>query len=361
MVSARDTIQIELNNVSKSYGEVVGLAPTDLKVLKGEFFSLLGPSGCGKSTLLKIIAGFEAASTGKVSVGGVEMTGIPPERRRIGFVFQNYALFPHMSVFENVAFGLRARRAHDIDRTVRSALEMVELSYLSSRRPTELSGGQQQRVALARAIAIEPDVLLLDEPLAALDKQLRQTMQRKLVELQRHLGITTIFVTHDQEEALTMSDRVAVMSSEKHSIEQIGTPRDIYRSPRSRMVSMFLGHSNVIQDRVVARDGGGVATTKRGFKFPSDQVLSDENVTFSLRPERITISADAPEIPHECTVNGTISDIVFLGDGQMYYVAVSEDLVLKVRSLDDGSSELTRGQQVWLSWSTDALKEIPSP
>ena len=346
--------QIDLTDVSKSYGNVVGLAPTSIQVRKGEFFSLLGPSGCGKSTLLKLIAGFEEPTTGRILVGGQDMGGIPPERRRIGFVFQNYALFPNMNVFENIAFGLRARRAGNVAETVERALEMVELSGLSTRRPTELSGGQQQRVALARAIAIKPEVLLLDEPLAALDKKLRQSMQRKLVELQRELDITTIFVTHDQEEALTMSDRVAVFSAERHSVEQIGTPKEIYRRPTSEMVTTFLGHSNLVHDTIAKRASDSTVITNQGFEILGSGQAGDR-LSFSLRPESIDIlGAAAEQQAGQQLMRGKVTHVTFLGDGQMYEVEVGHDTTLKVRTLDKGEDEFQIGQTVWLRWPTKA-------
>ena len=265
----RDQIQVDLRGVTKRYDGAVGVRNMDLQVQRGEFFSLLGPSGCGKSTTLRLIAGFEQADEGEVTIAGRSMRGVQPYARNIGIVFQSYALFPHLDVFENVAFGLRTRRIRGeaLKRQVEDALAMVELSSLARRKPHQLSGGQQQRVALARAVVIKPDVLLLDEPLGALDKKLRENMQVRLIQLHRQLGITTIYVTHDQEEALTMSDRIAVMSSEAHGIVQLDTPQALYRHPRSLFVANFIGTSNILPDRI-NRIESGLALTDRGLVAP---------------------------------------------------------------------------------------------
>ncbi|MBV8167975.1 MAG: spermidine/putrescine ABC transporter ATP-binding protein, partial [Alphaproteobacteria bacterium] len=248
---------IRLERVTKVYDNgVTAVDAVSLTIREGEFFSLLGPSGCGKTTSLRMIAGFEEPTDGQLFIRGRDVTDVPPHRRDTGMVFQNYALFPHRSVFENVAFGLKMRKVGraEIDRRVGEALALVELTGLEARRPAQLSGGQQQRVALARAIVIEPTVLLCDEPLGALDKRLRQTMQFELKRLQRKIAVTLVYVTHDQEEALTMSDRIAVMNHGR--IEQLGTPFEIYNHPATRFVSDFIGDSNLFEVAVDAPANG---------------------------------------------------------------------------------------------------------
>ncbi|MCA9858781.1 MAG: ABC transporter ATP-binding protein, partial [Thermomicrobiales bacterium] len=246
------TVQVSLESVTKTYDQVIGVESLDLRVNKGEFFSLLGPSGCGKSTTLRLIAGFEQPDRGTVTIAGQPMQGVPPYKRNIGIVFQSYALFPHLDVFENVAFGLRTRRIakNEIRTRVAQAIETVELTGLEKRKPHQLSGGQQQRVALARALAIEPRVLLLDEPLSALDANLREAMQVELKHLHSKLGLTFVMVTHDQTEALVMSDRIVVMH--RGRIAQAGTPSDLYDRPETTYVADFVGTSNLIPCEVAS-------------------------------------------------------------------------------------------------------------
>lgn len=255
---AADDIAVQVDGVSKSFGGSVALEPIWLKIARGEFLTLLGPSGCGKTTLLNLIAGFLEADRGELFIHRDLVTRMPPHRREIGIVFQNYALFPHMSVAQNVAYGLHTRRVSkpEIAQRVRDALALVKLEDFADRRPRQLSGGQQQRVALARALVIRPRVLLLDEPFSALDRNLRAAMQVELREIQSRLGLTTVFVTHDQGEALSMSDRIAVMSRAR--IQQIGTPDQIYRQPESRFVSTFVGDANLFAATCVAQSGQGV-------------------------------------------------------------------------------------------------------
>ena len=357
-------VQIELNRVSKHYDGVIGAETIDLSICKGEFFSLLGPSGCGKSTILKLIAGFEDPTVGELFIAGRAMSGIPPERRNVGFVFQNYALFPHMNVFENVAFGLRARRlgAVEIGRRVERALELVELPDLGLRRANQLSGGQQQRVALARAVVIEPEVLLLDEPLGALDKKLREAMQIKLVELQETLGVTTVFVTHDQEEALTMSDRIGVMSVQRHSIEQIGTPREIYERPASLRVSSFIGQTNLWEERIVAIFEDGHARTERGFRLAIRQpMVIGETVVVSVRPERIRLLPPSSEPGSEFNcMTGRVQDVIFLGETILYLVEAETGFTIQVKTLNsDASMAFGRGHVVTLAWQLDSMLSLP--
>ena len=273
---------MEAVRAGKRYGGVEALAGVDLTIAPGTFFTLLGPSGCGKTTLLRLIAGFETPTSGTIRIGGVDVTGQPPHRRPVNTVFQSYALFPHLTVERNVAFGLEMLgRADARDRT-REMLALVRLDGFADRRPAQLSGGQQQRVALARALAPAPEVLLLDEPLSALDLKLRREMQRELKRLQHETGITFVFVTHDQEEALTMSDRIAVMESGR--ILQIGTPREIYDAPATRFVAGFIGESNVIEGEV--RDG---RASLPGGTVPAPDGAAGR-VTLAIRPERVTLA-----------------------------------------------------------------------
>ena len=285
---------VHVSGLRKRYGDVVALAGVDLVIGAGEFFTLLGPSGSGKTTLLRLIAGFERPDAGRIELGGTDVTRVPPYSRNVNTVFQDYALFPHMTVAQNIEYGLRVRRVAKAGRRERvdRALEMVRLTGLGSRKPTQLSGGQRQRVALARAIVNEPQVLLLDEPLGALDFKLRQEMQIELQHVQREVGITFVYVTHDQEEALAMSDRIAVLSNGR--IEQIGTPLEVYERPQTDFVAGFIGISNLIE-----RDGRHM----------------------TIRPEKIRLLADGEEPPPGARVEtGRIRDVVYVGVLTRYIV-----------------------------------------
>ena len=295
---------VHVAGLRKRYGDVVALADTELTVRSGEFFTLLGPSGSGKTTLLRLIAGFERPDGGRVELGGRDVTRIPPYARDVNTVFQDYALFPHMTVAENIGYGLRVRRIPRAARRERvaRALEMVRLPGLGGRKPSQLSGGQRQRVALARAIVNEPQVLLLDEPLGALDLKLRQEMQLELLRVQRQVGITFVYVTHDQEEALTMSDRIAVLNHGR--IEQIGTPIEVYERPRTAFVAGFIGVSNLIE-----RDGRRV----------------------TVRPEKITLLADGqPDPPGAHAEAGLVRDVIYAGVLTRYVVELEAGGVLVV-------------------------------
>ena len=295
---------VHVAGLRKRYGDVVALADTELTVRSGEFFTLLGPSGSGKTTLLRLIAGFERPDGGRVELGGRDVTRVPPYARDVNTVFQDYALFPHMTVAENIGYGLRVRHVPRTARRKRvaGALEMVRLPGLGGRKPSQLSGGQRQRVALARAIVNEPQVLLLDEPLGALDLKLRQEMQLELLRVQREVGITFIYVTHDQEEALTMSDRIAVLNHGR--IEQIGTPIEVYERPRTAFVAGFIGVSNLIE-----RDGRRV----------------------TVRPEKITLLADGqPDPPGAHAEAGTVRDVIYAGVLTRYVVELEAGGVLVV-------------------------------
>ena len=357
---------IELSGVVKEFhsgGEVVTAVRTmDLRIREGEFFSMLGPSGCGKTTTMRMIAGFEEPTAGTVWLHGKDVTWDPPNKRDVNMVFQSYALFPHMSVFENVAFGLRRRQVDkaEIDRRVGEILEIVDLTGREKRRPRELSGGQQQRVALARALVNHPKALLLDEPLGALDLKLRQAMQVELKRIQREVGITFVYVTHDQGEALTMSDRIAVMND--GVIEHLGTPREIYEHPATRFVAGFIGTSNLLTgpvSRVSGREavidfGAGervlVSTGQR-------QVASGDQLEVTVRPEKIRIASDRPG-PAGCALRGTVTEVVYLGTATNFNIKTSTgaDVVVFVQNAsaaDELAAEaIGRGDDVWLTWET---------
>jgi spermidine/putrescine transport system ATP-binding protein len=306
---------VELRGITKRFGDFTAVDSVDLQIRQGEFMTFLGPSGCGKTTLLRLISGFETATQGQVLIGGRDVTNVPPYKRDVNQVFQSYAIFPHLTVEQNVAFGLRMRGVPVDERTRRvgEALELVSLQGLGNRRPHELSGGQRQRVALARAIVCRPQVLLLDEPLSALDAKLRHSMQFELKNLQRQLGITFIFVTHDQEEALIMSDRIAVIN--KGRIEQLGDATQIYHSPATAFTADFIGEANLLQSQVVYRngilarvrltDGVELAVKKETLQDSTSQAL------LSVRPEKIYITKTKPA--KENAFKGTIEEEVFRG------------------------------------------------
>jgi spermidine/putrescine transport system ATP-binding protein len=321
-------VVVSFTQVAKRYKGAAtnALEGIDLSVRGGEFFSLLGPSGSGKTTCLRLIAGFEQPDTGVIALDGTSMVGVPAYRRDINTVFQNYALFPHMTVAENVAYPLRMRRIDksQIAPRVAEALDLVNMAGFEERLPQQLSGGQRQRVALARALVGRPRVLLLDEPLGALDLQLRQQMQTVLKQLQREVGITFIYVTHDQGEALSMSDRLAVMSAGR--IEQVGTPRDIYYAPATPFVAGFIGKANIAPGEVVRSDAGVVGQWG-SLTFPVPNSTPVGPCYFSLRPEATRLGSDAGEIRAE----GVITDIIFLGDSSEVVVSASGlDLIAKV-------------------------------
>jgi thiamine transport system ATP-binding protein len=290
--------EVRLAGVDKAFGAATALDGVDLRVREGEFFTLVGPSGCGKTTTLRTIAGLETPDAGSVAIGGESVAGVPPEDRDLGIVFQNYALFPHMSVRENVAYGLRFREppgGQPTDERVRELLALVDLEGFGDRAPEALSGGQEQRVALARALAPGPRLLLLDEPMSALDARLRERLRRQVRRIQSELGVTTVYVTHDQEEALAVSDRLAVMRA--GGVEQVGTPREVYRAPRTRFVASFVGENNLFEGEVAGRAGDALRVTVRDAEFrvrPDDAAggseprAPGEGVTVCVRPEALT-------------------------------------------------------------------------
>ena len=327
---AAPTPALRLQGIRKNYGGVVAVAGVDLVIDEGEFFTLLGPSGSGKTTLLRMVAGFERPDAGRIELGGRDVTSLPPHLRDTNTVFQDYALFPHMSVAQNIGYGLRIKHIAGSERQKRvdRALRMVRLEGLGTRRPNQLSGGQRQRVALARAVINEPEVLLLDEPLGALDLKLRQEMQIELKQIQKEVGITFVYVTHDQEEALTMSDRVAVMSNGR--IEQIGTPVDIYERPATEFVAGFIGISNLL-----LRNG----------------------VKFVVRPEKIRmLTEDEQPEPGMQVEPGTVEEVVYVGMSTRYVVRLDrgEHLVAVRQNMDAaGDAHRFQGRPVRLAWTAD--------
>jgi len=345
---------VVVTNAVKKYGAVVALGGVSIRFQEGELFGLLGPSGSGKTTLLRAIAGFVTLDEGSVLIDGRDISGVPVHLRNIGMMFQNYALFPHMSVADNVAFGLEVRSLPkaEVRERVKAALGMVRLTGLEARRPKQLSGGQQQRVALARALVTRPKVLLLDEPLGALDRHLRQEMQIELRRIQRAVGITTVFVTHDQEEALTLSDRIAIFESGR--IIQEGPPMEVYERPRSKFAAGFLGEANFLQGRI-ENLSGGLATValdlggRAQCAVPGGEV--GQSVTLALRPEKIGIAAGDGGINQ---TRGRVTDVVFSGNSTTYRVAVGEQSMTLFRQNLSGSA-IEPGSEVTLSWSGEHL------
>jgi putative spermidine/putrescine transport system ATP-binding protein len=338
------TPAVELLGLSKSFGSVTAVDHVDLRIEHGEFFSMLGPSGSGKTTVLRMIAGFEQPTTGRVSLAGEDVTDRAPFARDVNTVFQDYALFPHMDVLANVEYGLRVKKVPKVQRRERAmaALESVQLGQFSGRRPTQLSGGQRQRVALARALVNRPKVLLLDEPLGALDLKLRRAMQLELKELQREVGITFVFVTHDQEEALTMSDRIAVFSDGR--IEQVATPAELYESPATEFVAGFVGTSNLLT--------GDAARS----------VLGREG-TFSIRPEKIHLDSEVES--GQRTARGTVSDVIYLGSVNHYLVELEAGTTVTVlrQNLHGGPGQAMsrRGQDVTVGWADEHVIDLSEP
>ncbi len=303
---------LELTNVHKEFAQFTAVQDFNLKVDKGEFVSFLGPSGCGKTTTLRMIAGFEKPNSGQITIEGKDITNVPANKRNIGMVFQSYALFPNLSVANNIGFGLKVKGESSsvIKERVGEMLELIRMTEFASRYPHQLSGGQQQRVALARAIAIRPQVLLMDEPLSALDAKIRITLRQEIRAIQRQLGITTIYVTHDQEEALSISDRIVVMS--KGRMEQVGTPLDIYNAPQTRFVASFVGTLNLLDAKVVDGRSGRIKIDEQEISVGTQLVDAQvgKGVSVAIRPEAITLGGKSNTINH---LSGTVDDVSFLG------------------------------------------------
>ena len=346
---------VELQRLTRTYGSTVAVDSVDVRVDRGEFFSLLGPSGCGKTTTLRMIAGFVKPSSGDILIGGENVTALPPERRGIGIVFQNYAIFPHMHVYDNIAFGLRMRKMpkSEIARRVGSALEQVGLAGYAARYQRQLSGGEQQRVALARVLVTEPSILLLDEPLSALDKKLREEMKYWIKELQKALGITTLYVTHDQGEALTMSDRIAVMNG--GAIVQIGTPKEIYEHPINRFVTEFIGESNILKVRVAGTGEAGVrlALGPAAFDAPAREGLAEgAEVSLAIRPEQILLGDEAHGMPDR--LRASVRDISYQGAVIRYRLDLHGQALIAEAPNRGGRTVFAPNDDVALAWPPSA-------
>jgi len=353
--SARPYVEVE--RVSKSFGDFTAVKDVSLKVYKGEIFCLLGASGCGKTTLLRMLGGFETPSSGKIIIDGEDMTGVPPYERPVNMMFQSYALFPHMNVEQNVAFGLKQDRlpTPEIQERVATMLDLVKMSDYAKRKPHQLSGGQRQRVALARSLVKRPKLLLLDEPLGALDKKLREHTQFELISLQDKLGVTFIVVTHDQEEAMTLASRIGVMNYGE--IVQAGTPSEIYEFPNSKFVADFVGSVNMFEGKLIedepdyvrigSAELGGTIYVSHGISAPPGAV-----VWAAVRPEKIFMSTTAPQGGADNVVRGAVQDIAYLGDVSIYLVKLPSGKVVRVTQPNTSRHAEAIGwdQQVYLSW-----------
>jgi putrescine transport system ATP-binding protein len=345
---------IRFEGVSKAFGGVVAVADVTLEIAAGDFCALLGPSGCGKTTLLRLLAGFERPDTGRIFIDGAEMSRVPPWHRPVNTVFQSYALFPHLTAAGNIAFGLKqdGMGRREIRTRVAEMLELVHLTEQASRKPDQLSGGQKQRVALARALAKRPKALLLDEPLAALDRKLRDEMQTELVEIQRKLGTTFIFVTHDQDEAMALANRLAVMRV--GTVEQSGTPRDIYERPASRYVADFLGGANILPGKVLSRDGQflRLETAIPGLilRAPStEELASGTEVWVAIRPENIMLGRGG--------VEGVVREVAYVGDMSRYDIELNSGFVLRAtvaHAAGRPGPRLERGATIQVAWPAEA-------
>jgi len=363
-----EAVDVRLAGVRKTFAEVVAVDGIDLDIGAGEFFTLLGPSGSGKTTCLRMIAGFERPDQGRIELAGEDVTGLPPYERNVNTVFQDYALFPHMTVGENVAYGLRVRKVEHAERNrrVHDALAMVRLEGFESRRPSQLSGGQRQRVALARALVNRPQVLLLDEPLGALDLKLRQQLQVELKRIQGEVGITFVYVTHDQDEALSMSDRIAVLDDGR--VLQVGSPHEVYDHPGSRFVAGFVGVSTLLELPVVSVNGAG-ARLRLG---PADEVYADVRghdltagavAVVTIRPERIALrAAGAPLEPGACRASGRVRESLYAGPTSRFVVALDGggELMVVRQNVDTTyeDAEALRGSAVTLVWNREYTRII---
>ncbi|MGA7452802.1 MAG: ABC transporter ATP-binding protein [Rhodoplanes sp.] len=351
---------VRFDGVSKRYGSTIAVEGLSLDIYAGEFFALLGPSGCGKTTLLRMLAGFEKPDEGRVLLAGEDIVGVPPSRRPVNMMFQSYALFPHLSVFNNIAFGLKQDRLPkaEIAEQVGKMLQLVRLERLADRKPHQLSGGERQRVALARSLAKRPKVLLLDEPLAALDKKLREETQFELMELQSRLGTTFVIVTHDQEEAMTVAHRMAVMN--RGRIAQVGTPQQIYEQPNSRWVAEFVGDVNLIEGTLAASADGVVLEDAQGRRFQAGagaKVQPGASAAFAVRPEKLRLALTPPPANALNTVSGRVVDIGYLGDISVYKVRLDDGATMKAsvtNAVRLAERPIGWQDRVWLSFAPDA-------
>ncbi len=354
---------IRIENLTKQFGSVTAVNNISLDIRKGEFITLLGPSGSGKTTTLMMIAGFEFPSSGDIRTGGESIISTPAHKRNIGIVFQNYSLFPHMTAFDNIAFPLRMRKLGPgiIREKVKRILDLVELSELENRYPKQLSGGQQQRVALARALVFSPPILLMDEPLGALDKKLREGMQLEIKRIQEKFQITTVYVTHDQSEALTMSDRIAVMNNGR--IEQIGSPEELYENPKSRFVADFIGKSNFLVAKVCGEDEQSFhLTSECGVSFnisKKKNIEVGDRVTAAIRPEKLIFIEGEEELKAWNVIDGEVEEFIYLGDLRHYEVKISDRNVFLIQiASKPGVEYWKRGRKVKLGWKWDDAKLV---
>ncbi|CAN7187585.1 ABC transporter ATP-binding protein [Rhizobium leguminosarum] len=352
---------ISIKNVTKRFGDFTAVDNLSLDIYHREFFALLGASGCGKSTLLRMLAGFEQPTSGEIVLDGTDMAGTPPYRRPVNMMFQSYALFPHMTVEKNIAFGLRqdGMAKDEMTDRVLQMLKLVKLEQFASRKPNQLSGGQRQRVALARSLAKRPKVLLLDEPLGALDKKLREETQFELMDLQQNLGLTFVVVTHDQEEAMTMADRIAVMSHGK--VVQVATPAEIYEAPNCRFVADFIGDVNIFDGKVASSGNGTVEiSVDSGFSVrvaASETPSAGSAVGFAIRPEKMRVGRTPPANASVNAARGELWDIAYLGDMTVFHVKLQSGKVVKASSLNAQRSvddPFTYDQDVWVSFDENA-------
>ncbi len=354
--------QIVIRNVSKMYGEFTAVDNISLSIFKGEMFALVGASGCGKTTLLRMLAGFATQSAGQITIDGIEMAGVPPHERPVNMMFQSYALFPHMTVERNVAYGLKSLKLdrHAGEQRVRESLEMVQLGHLAKRKPHQLSGGQRQRVALARALIRRPKVLLLDEPLSALDKKLREKTQFELMDLQHQVGITFIVVTHDQDEAMALASRIAVMDRGK--VVQVGTPSEIYEFPQTRFVADFVGTTNLFEGTVSVCEPGliRVDCAETGCELLVDDVgrfTPGQRVWVALRPEKIRLSKQPTQAARSNQLKGTVWELGYLGNRSTYQIKTASGKIVTVFAQNERrTSEWTIdwSDEVYVTWSADA-------
>ncbi len=352
---------ISFENVTKKFGDFTAVNNLSLTIFEREFFALLGASGCGKSTLLRMLAGFEEPSSGRILLDGQDLRGTPPYKRPVNMMFQSYALFPHMTVEANIAFGLKQEGmpADQIRARVAEMLKLVKLEPFARRKPHQLSGGQRQRVALARSVAKRPKVLLLDEPLGALDKKLREETQFELMDLQQNLGLTFVVVTHDQEEAMTMADRIAIL--DKGQVMQVATPAEIYEAPGSRFVANFVGNVNMFEGKVAARDADTAritgATGAEIVVANAGDAAAGNTVAFAIRPEKIKVSSKKPDNAGVNAMEGEVYDIAYLGDMTIYHVRLSDGQVVKAAALNAArvtDDPLTWNDRAWISFQPDA-------
>ncbi len=343
---------LQLRNLTKTFADFVAVDDLTLTIPKGSFFALLGPSGCGKTTTLRMIAGLEEPTSGSIHIGATDITYTKPYQRPVNTVFQNYALFPHLTIFENVAFGLRRRGIKDVEGAVTKTLALVELGHLKDRKPGQLSGGQQQRIAVARAIVNRPALLFLDEPLGALDLKLRRQMQIELKWIQTEVGITFVHVTHDQEEAMTMADTIAVMN--KGRIEQMGSPVELYENPKTVFVANFLGQSNLIEAAVQTNSGAETSVDIHGSRIilPSSRNKSSKSkVLVGIRPEKINIQTAGSSVGKNSLSGGVVTDISFVGVSTQYQVEMPwKQEIMVFEQNDGGAPNIRKGDQVTLSW-----------